>query len=383
MQVQASYAFRGGITGTTAPVAAARGHEPRDIADLGAFTQPNSAAIPRVQLSMSTPRGLSRQTVLKIAANPNPVIRNLQISNYYHEVAVALRDMIGAEGGNNWPAWAGWASKHVGEHIRREDLPFLRGTCKVTTAIARTLLPSALHSAIWGPSDLMDRANVAISKANRDIFERTCLQFTRFIETFRGDTQANAPKWALFAQGFKPGSYEQGGEDLLRDGFRSYYEAMFEPDSKKKAELVLLGNCQVVYDEQKHAHDEINEAIPWFAGRPVTAWSLYLDTPSEDLRLGKDLPPRPDGRVFPANLEELTLPKLMHTYRQHNRSKGQASDGTLIDSRCQDYRKLEDRMNMIVNVFRTRHDDMSLFDPPFAPDQAEMIRAGIIPGGKL
>ena len=59
------------------------------------------------------------------------------------------------------------------------------------------------------------------------------------------------------------------------------------------------------------------------------------------------------------------------------------SDGTLANSRCQDYRKLEDRMNMIVNVFRTRHDDQSLFEAPFDPHQTREIQAGRVPAGKL
>ncbi len=380
MQVQAASLNAGGYARNTAPRAAAflpgRFEAMTDTVSLSASGVPENY---RLTFPVES---LSPQRVQEIAAQPNPIVRNLQITAYYHEVACALRDMVGAEGGNNWPAWAGWASKHVGEHIRREDLPFLRGTCKVTTAIARALLPGSIHAAIWGPSDAMDRANDAVSKANKAIFERTCMQFTRFIATFRGDKTADQHKWTEFAKGFQPGSYEEGGEDLLREGFRSYYEAMFEPDAKKKAELVLLGNCQVVYDEQKHAHDEINEAIPWYAGRPVTSWSLYLDTPNEHLRLGKDLPLRPDGQMYPPALRELTNAKLLYTFSSHSRARG-VSDGTLANSRCQDYRKLEDRMNMIVNVFRTRHDDQSLFEAPFDPHQTREIQAGRVPAGKL
>lgn len=353
---------------------------PHDIVQLGySYPSEPKAMFPAIQPEAR----VSPERVREIASEPNPVVRNLQITNYYHDVAVALRDMIGQEGGNNWPAWACWASKHVGEHIRREDLPFLRGTCKVTTAIARAILPASIHAAIWGPSDAMDRANAAIVKANTDIFRRTCAHFTRFVQTFQGVKEADPQKWAKFAADFAPGTYEFGGEDLLRLGFRYYYDAMFEPDPKKKAELVLLGNCHIVYDEQKHAHDEINEAIPWYAGRPVTSWSLYLDTPTEQLRLGRDLPPRPDGRTYPPHLEELSNGKLNGMFRVHSRAQGVDKDGNLVGSRCHDYRKIEDRMNMIVNVFRTRHDDASLYEAPFTPAQREQIKAGLIPDGKL
>lgn len=384
MQVRPDSFYGGGVT---TRATAARGDdiacsaEPRDVAILDSGTVDRSPLMPRFPLPTESRVSVAR--VQAIASNPDPVVRNLQITDYYHDVALALRDMIGPEGGNNWPAWAGWASKHVGEHVRREDLPFLRGTCKVTTAIARAILPASIHAAVWGPSDAMDRAHEAISKANNNIFSRTCKQFSRFIETFQGDTEPNQSKWTRFAAGFKPGPYEEGGEDLLRDGFRSYYEAMFEPDAKKKAELVLLGNCQIVHDEQKHAHEEINVAIPRFAGRPVTSWSLYLDTPNEMLRLGRDLPSRPDGRTFPALLEEIQNPRLAATYKQHDRSRGIDRDGTIQGSRCHDYRRIEDRMNMIVNIFRTRHDDSSLFNSPFTPEQRVLIQQGKKPEGKL
>ncbi len=330
------------------------------------------------------PPGLSQSRIDRICAQTNPVLRNLQITDYYHDVAVGLRDMIGPQGGNNWPAWACWASKHVGEHIRREDLPFLRGTCKVTATLAHYLLPPGLRNIIWGPNDAMDRAHEAIASANKAIFERTTPHFTRFISTFSGDKELDEAKWTKFASHFRPGTYEEGGEEMLWAGFRSYYEAMFEPDPKKKAELVLLGNTHVVYDEQMHAHEEINEALPWYAGRPVTSMSLYLDTPTETLRLGKDLPVRPDGKLFPPLLESLENPELKKAFQAFSRANGlNPAEGTLEGSRCVDYRSLDERMNLIVNVFRTRHDDASLFQAPFSPEQTHLIQKGQVPKGHL
>ncbi len=330
------------------------------------------------------PPCLSQSRIDRICAQTNPVLRNLQITDYYHDVAVALRDMIGPQGGNNWPAWACWASKHVGEHIRREDLPFLRGTCKVTATLAKYMLPPGLSNVIWGPNDAMDRAHEAIASANKAIFERTSPHFTRFVSTFSGDKELNEDKWTRFASQFRPGTYKEGGEEMLWAGFRCYYEAMFEPDPKKKAELVLLGNTHVVYDEQMHAHEEINEALPWYAGRPVTSMSLYLDTPTETLRLGRDLPVRPDGKLYPPLLESLENTELQKAFRAFSRASGlNVAEGTLEGSRCADYRSLDERMNLIVNVFRTRHDDASLFHAPFNPQQTHQIQNGQVPKGHL
>src|SRR5215207_3471292 len=54
-----------------------------------------------------------------IAAFTDPVIRNLHITQSYHELALAMTARTGIAA--NWCTFATWASKQAGQTIRQED----------------------------------------------------------------------------------------------------------------------------------------------------------------------------------------------------------------------------------------------------------------------
>ena len=54
--------------------------------------------------------------------NPNWVIRNLQITQSYHELNLAV-DRYLADANVSWCAFATWASKQAGRFIRNEEVP--------------------------------------------------------------------------------------------------------------------------------------------------------------------------------------------------------------------------------------------------------------------
>ena len=58
--------------------------------------------------------------VEEITAGANSVIRNLQITQCYHELSLALAERTGQSA--NWCTFATWASKQAGQTIRKEDL---------------------------------------------------------------------------------------------------------------------------------------------------------------------------------------------------------------------------------------------------------------------
>ena len=58
--------------------------------------------------------------VKAIAVLADPVVRNLRITQCYHELAVAMSTLTGP--GANWCAVATWASRQAGQSIRKEDL---------------------------------------------------------------------------------------------------------------------------------------------------------------------------------------------------------------------------------------------------------------------
>jgi hypothetical protein len=50
---------------------------------------------------------------------------------------------------------------------------------------------------------------------------------------------------------------------------------------------------------------------------------------------------------------------------------------------ARDWRRLEDRMTYIVNLFRGRQRSRDLFSPPYDRHQVEALRAGVVPTGRL
>ena len=55
-----------------------------------------------------------------IASLPDPVLRNLLITQCYCELSAVFAKDVGA--GANWCTFATWASKQAGQTIRHEDL---------------------------------------------------------------------------------------------------------------------------------------------------------------------------------------------------------------------------------------------------------------------
>ena len=87
--------------------------------------------------------------VERIAKFPDPVIRNLQITQCYHELALALAERSG--GGANWCAFATWASKQAGQTIRKEDLARTLQLMLGSEAAAQQALQELLEApAGWG-----------------------------------------------------------------------------------------------------------------------------------------------------------------------------------------------------------------------------------------
>jgi hypothetical protein len=56
---------------------------------------------------------------------------------------------------------------------------------------------------------------------------------------------------------------------------------------------------------------------------------------------------------------------------------------TTAGSAAEDWAALAERMNFIVDLFRSRQRDASLRRPPFRPDQIAAMRQGARPAGPL
>lgn len=177
-----------------------------------------------------SPADIERITVLS-----DPVVRNLQITQAYHELAVSLGYLL--PGGANWCTVATWASRQAGQSIRREDLRralqrLLSDSREAAEAIetmeaegasinedsteslagAATAIRDALS-----PAAAFDRTAGAVARGNLKVFAEIGLAFARFLALFSKGEPA-ADDLADFLRSLRPGD-PPNGQRLLRYAF--------------------------------------------------------------------------------------------------------------------------------------------------------------------
>lgn len=291
-------------------------------------------------------------------------VRNLRITQSYSELSQGMRDVLGTDAGANWATWATWASKQAGSTVRQEDVPGGRITATVVDALTPIMAPSMRGQ--------MDHSSRQVAAGNRKVYQEVAPCFSSFIETFKGDERFDQNKLDRYLE--RP---EFQDKPWLKKAFGNYYQAMHADDPDRKQELTLLGNMQIGYHEQTRLQPDIEGALP-YGGRKLATWGLMeLNLPGETLELGDDLPAR-NGRSFPRNLSRLDHPELRQLVSQVD-----GNPYSLAESGASDWTNFDERMNFIADLFRSRHDDPSLFNAPFTAQQTREIAAGRVPDGPL
>ena len=106
---------------------------------------------------------------------------------------------------------------------------------------------------------------------------------------------------------------------------------------------------------------------------------MTLRVPGAELRLADDVPPGADGRLFPIDLDDLAGPPVADPDAAAVFGGWDRTHGSGRHDGARDWADLQERMSYIVNLFRSRQQDDSLADAPFAAAQVEAMRAGRIP----
>ena len=378
----------------------------------------------------------------RIAPLQDPVVRNLQITQSYHEISLAMAARTGACA--NWCTFATWASRQAGQTIRREDLAgalnhHLQNIPELTEAVADVaqfalakgarLGRQGIARLVWetvNPTAAMDRAGAAVARGNRKVFAEIGREFARFLDTCLPDSAYDAAHLDNFCATLKPGD-PPNGQRYLRQAFARYYQALFEPDPKAKAELILLANIEIGFHEQTRLQPEIAEALEApveapevFKRRllealfPNNGWLGYLGgfftaltgrpTPLDNaighfaararhfirlfmtkhlmelgfpknlhLRLGRDL-----GARFPDSLTRLANADLIAQLKKIDPTPDSLSETGAID-----WADLPDRLHFIADLFRGYQETTELLAPPFQPEQVVALKAGRRPEGAL
>jgi hypothetical protein len=361
-----------------------------------------------------------------IAGMADPVLRNLWITQRYHEFAVALRD-AGSGDDATWCAFAVWASKTAGATIRGDVLParakeLLLHNDATEAALhcfnhglagraVRNLTYDHLGPLVLGVTGEVSRQ---IAAGNVLVFAELAPIFTELLHAY-GSKPANA---AELAAAIRPTLASLGtGADAASaaTAFDSYGRALFAPADR--ASLNLQANVLAVAHEQRRLQpaisgalnaaisdtlkrvieDDIVRHLPTAAARDALdeltddlcqvldeAWDtaltesiMQLVTATETFDLRRDVPPLPGG-MFPSELRELTGTAAEDAFAQWDKTAG-----TGKPTGARDWAVLEDRMNFIVNLFRSRQNDATLFDAPFTASQLHDLANGQLPPGPL
>jgi hypothetical protein len=317
--------------------------------------------------------------VEQIAGLPDPVIRNLRITECYSRLAAAVE-----ADGANWCTFATWASRQAGRTIRGEDMlaalklelgrdaQLLHPLDSFWRAVVRRGLfnrASALGRCVWSlhtPLDAFPLASEAVARGNRKVFAEIGLEFARYLALDFGTFIAGCPDPEL-QQAFA--HLETGDPELmilanLEIGLHE--QARLQPEIRAALDAALAPEQGLL---KRILGRPLQRRLERFAREAITRSLMVLSLPGTTLFLGRDL-----AMAMPAasNAELLAL---LGRYEP----VPPAPD----DCGARDWSVLDQRMHYIAHLFRGFHDRGELATAPFTPAQVEQIRAGKVPDGDL
>ena len=191
---------------------------------------------------MSTPflsrRPLTPEDVDRIAAIADPVIRNLRITQAYHELSAAtaarlgahrqlvhLRD-VGFEAGRTDDPQGGSQARPRGRRSDRRRTRY-RAADDVETEAGRfgaSIPLDASLATVWAivdPAAALDRASAAVARGNLRVFEEIGREFARFDVEWGPDAAADPDALARFIEQLRPGE-PPTGQRYLRQAFSHF-----------------------------------------------------------------------------------------------------------------------------------------------------------------
>jgi hypothetical protein len=390
---------------------------------------------------MTSSSGLpSRLEVEKIVAlDAQPPVRNLRITQCYHDLSQSIASLIG-DVNANWCTFAGWASKTAGRFVRGELVAIFRDALQSDPRLAEKLdRINKVLRLIESSAELDQLAIFEVLKApvlevsryitagNLAVFAELGPLFSVMSTRLAQDTtyDSNSLARLLDELDLKIGLPEEGGQSLLRGAVGHFYQARFTSEPDRKAELILLANAQTGLHEQVRLQAAIagslqlpsdaalralidgvfsptafegarlrlrdlleNSVKPLFAEvdrelnriwrRCATRIFMTLRLPEGEIHLGRDLQKSPGRQLFPSALQFVEMNELRDMLATY-----QADGSTADESGAVDWADIPERMHFILTLFRARQQDSRLFEQPFSEAQRRDIAAGHMPRGAL
>jgi hypothetical protein len=333
------------------------------------------------RLSTVSAGSVTAAEIAAVIARPDRIQRNQGVTQIYHRLAVALVERLGRPD-LTWCAFATWASATAGGMIAMRELPPLFRRLLGESDDYHKHLPHVRH--VLDENAFFRAAEVVAGQVSDALSDGNTLVFSEL-----------APAFVALLDGRPlPADPTAGEAGPLVEPFARYRRALSDPDPVRSAQDILAANVLAVYHEQQRLQPYIVAALDAslrdvfhdltehrLTGRLATdlgphlepllkavddAWDEALTrhastliTPGQVFHLGRDVPPLADGSLWPAALAQLSAPDPSDVIARFDRSHG-----TLVGSAAADWAVLEDRMNYIVNLFRSRQQDATLLQPP-------------------
>jgi hypothetical protein len=389
----------------------------------------------------------SIQDIERIALVSDPVLRNLQITQCYHELALVLAERTRQKA--NWCTFATWASKQAGQTIRKEDLSrLLEGVMEPDNErhIAVRDLQEASHNLVYqqigiifsleefaklvwkayDPASAFERSSAAVARGNLKVFTEIAHEFARFYAECLPDLVFDAANLTRFCDHLRLGD-PPAGQRMLKQAFQHYYQALFEADDKTQAELLLLANLEIGFHEQTRLQPEINDALDapiippqefarsllkvlhpeggwiseltWFILRLLgqltdfdRAVEKYVSGAQRQVQflvtetmMTIELPPPNKLRL--GNDLTVSIPPLLECIDNPDLLallvQIDPTPDNLAGSGAVYWGDLSDRIHFIADMFRCYELSSRLLDPPFSIEQAAELKNGRVPTGRL
>jgi hypothetical protein len=372
-------------------------------------------------------RAPTADDVRRIAAIESPVIRNLEITYCYSQLAEAFAAR--GDEGANWCTYATWASRQAGRTIRGEDLLerlerrlgegrwllhpvrtlwrrlLRRGLFRRDSRLGR--LTATLHT----PFDAFESSSDAVARGNLKVFEEIGLEFARYLHSY--------PQEA-FLHGLRPGA-PPDGQRYLRQAFERYERLRQEPDPKVRTQLGVLANLEIGFHEQTRLQPEIRKALDAAYATPEDLGRRALEALIPSAARWWSIVRRPAGAVAGAvaagaqrnasrlarevitdSFMVLSLPGRVLALGQHLTdgyppALTDPADPDLVDMLARfepvppapddcgarDWSDLNQRMHYIVHLFCAFHLNEKLAEPPFTAEQVASFTHGNVPDGDM
>jgi hypothetical protein len=359
--------------------------------------------------------------VARIIEEPEPILRNLRITECYHRLSselAAVTDTANA----NWSTFATWASRTAGISIRDEELPvlllaLLRDEARLRPRVGPVFAWIYRHTAakvdvLQQARETIQEVSLEVADGNRKVFVELAPLFVQFVEAMQAPAAERRARLEAFLARLTPGPSDRDGQDVLRHAFVNYASAAAEPDPGTKAQLILLANCQIGLHEQTRLQGDIEGAMnapvaemvtdgigrllairlafrflgPLGVTRARVRAAIQSDWQCLATRLSMSLS-LPGGRVLPLGGDHIPWPnQVPEVLRQLANAELIAllhrydDDVTRLRTRgAHNWARLHDRMGFICELFRAEQASANLFTPPFSETAAADIARGVVP----